>query len=154
MFNSIKQKTGLHVSAAKGRLILAESGVNVVGVRLELKIRKAVFSKKSYEDIKVFMAELERVQGINYATLVFEDGTGIFFVNCMTCCPEYGKVDKDGCIDGFPVGFVQDTGSYFVLADDQDKPLSDGTDTRGINGIREPLDRFSYVHNNCEPLEI
>ena len=156
MFKELKQLSqlkGLHVAAAKGRLIMADKGVNVVGVRLELKMKKTAFCKKSYDEIKTFWTELEKVKGVKYATICFNDGTGIFFVNCLTCCPDYGKIDRDGCIEGFPVGYVMDMGSYFTLTDDQDNPLIPEADKKGINGIMEPLIEFSYVHDNCEPLE-
>lgn len=141
---------GLHIQSAEGKLILADAGVNVVGLRLEIKISKAAFSRKSYAEIKAFLNELEHVQGFNYATIRFDDGTGVFMVNCMTCCPEYGRVDRDGCIIGFPVAYVKDTGSCFVLADDQDRALVPGMDPKGINGIREPLNYFSYAKDNCK----
>ena len=150
MLKRKRHTKGLHVGAAEGKLILAESGVKVVGVRLELDTTKAAFDRYTYEDIKQFYSELEKIDGINYATIRFNDGTGIFFVCGMTCCPEYGHVDRDGCIVGFPVGYVTDMGSYFVLTDDKDRPLSDGKIAKGINGIREPIEKYSYVNDNCE----
>lgn len=150
MLKRKRHTKGLHVGAAEGKLILAESGVKVVGVRLELDTTKAAFDRYTYEDIKQFYSELEKIDGINYATIRFNDGTGIFFVCGMTCCPEYGRVDRDGCIVGFPIGYVSDMGFYFVLTDDKDRPLTDGKIRKGINGIRESLDRINYVHDNCE----
>ena len=129
--------SGLHVGTAKGKLIMADQGCTVVGVRLELKISKASFNRKTYGEIKEFLAEMEQVRGVNYFTILFNDGTGIFFVNCMSACPEYGKIDRDGCIDGFPFGYVTDRGAYFTLTDDQDRLLSSGTAPKGINGLNE-----------------
>lgn len=150
MLKKKKHIKGLHIGAAEGRLILAESGVKVVGVRLELNISKAAFGRYTYDDIKQFYSEMEKIDGINYATIRFNDGTGIFFVCGMTCCPEYGRVDQDGCIIGTPIGYVDDKGTYFVLTDEMDRPLSDEKITKGINGIREPIEKFSYVNDNCE----
>lgn len=138
-------RKGIHVGDAKGRLILAGAGVNILGARLELKISKRAFNKCTYDDIKTFYEELNRVGGCNYATIVFNDGTGIFFVNCLTACPEYGKVDQDGCIDGATIGYVKDMGSYFTLTDDQDRPLTKGTSAKGVNGIMEPLNSLNTV---------
>ena len=138
-------RKGIHVSDAKGRFILAGAGVNILGARLELKISKRAFSKCTYDDIKAFYQELERVCGVNYATIVFNDGTGLFFVNCLTACPEYGRVDRDGCIDGLALGYVKDMGSYFTLTDDQDRQLTGGTSGKGVNGINEPLNSLNTV---------
>lgn len=110
---------------------------------LEMRISKAAFTMKGHDDILKLFRGLAAVEGADYSTIRFEDGTGVFLVHGMACCPEYGKMDQEGCIDGLPVGYVKDTGSCFILVDDQDRPLSESRSDKGINGLNSSLNLFS-----------
>lgn len=130
---------GLHIGAMKLHAIMPAAGRSLkpIGSRLELNtLKKSYFNKISYDDIKVFYKELDAVE-VSWATIRFKDDTGIFFPLGKTFCPEYGILDEQGCIVGKPIGYVTDRGSYFVLTDINDDPLTQCKIPFGINGMND-----------------
>lgn len=127
---------GLHIGAMKLHAIMPAIGTDLrpIGSRLELNtLKKEAFNKISYDEIKAFYNELDSVK-VNWATIRFKDSTGIFFPCGKSYCPEYGILDEQGCIEKH-IAYVTDKGSYLVLTNIDDEPLTNNKKPFGINGI-------------------
>ena len=138
----ILEKTLLHTLSAMadiyaGYMDMVDAETDQGQGRLDMRISKASFSGMNAEDIRVLFVALATVPGVNHATIRFDDGTGLFLSGDLGCCPEYGVIDQDGFIDGFPVGYVRDMGAFFTLTDDQDRPMSAARSGQGVNGLKE-----------------
>jgi len=118
--------------------IKSGDGSKHIGYNGYVKANKSDFMALSYKEIQELNAYIEGLgEKENYFTIVFEDGTGIVYAGCSALFPDYGKISGDYeyvITDSY--GIISDTGSYFVLLDDNDQPITEDTNPFGVNGIQ------------------
>ena len=133
---SVEEEKSVGFTDPETKDVLSGSGEKI-GERVEYSFEKADFQTIPYDDIKTFLTDTlaeYHEKGFNYCTIVFNDGTGICFSGCMPEMATYGKIDSDGAITD-TTGFIQDSETYYVIIGDTKQPITDKTETSGINGI-------------------
>lgn len=84
-----------------------------------ISIEKDVLKTVTMDEFIEFAQNVvETATGLNWISIMCEDGTGIVFAGCETYCPMYGKIDEDGAIlEGYKNIIWDDTSGTYTIQD-------------------------------------
>lgn len=89
--------SSLNSSKFKKTEVLSGSGY-VIGERGYIEVSKDVLKSASQDDFKKFVASHVKDSGLNYVSIICDDGTGICFVASMSVFADFGQISADGSI--------------------------------------------------------
>ena len=69
-------------------------------------------SNKFSEYLSEFADEKVQDSGYNWVSIIFDDGTGVFFGGSGTLFADYGNLDDEGCIIDLFGTFIKNSGRY------------------------------------------
>lgn len=109
----------------------------LIGMAGTIMVDRKDFLSLPYETIKEINEYIGTLKDdLNYFSICFDSLYGLQYYGCIPEYPVYGKMDiTDAYTITGTIGAIEDTGSYFVLLDENDEPVTDAKEPFGINGI-------------------
>ena len=94
----------------------------VLGSYGYIEISKAVLKTVTMDEFIEFVQNVVKTSsGLNWITIMCEDGTGIGFTGCDIYCPTYGKIDEDGALlEGYKNIIWDEASGTYTVEDFQD----------------------------------
>lgn len=95
--------------------VLSGTGKNI-GTYGYTTIEKADLPDICSGEFAEYLAEFAETKvqgsGYNWVSIIFDDGTGVFFAGAESLFADYGNVDNEGCIVDLFGTYVKTSGSY------------------------------------------